>query len=273
MSDLQTRAAELRDQGRRTAYAIGYTIVSDPAKAIHLHLCLGSQWSGTFLYLIDLDSHKPGQDADAAKRAFEAERPELATKLDWHRSKSNTGWHALFESHKQIDTGKLYDQAGNHISELLGADTDRTLNPGDVRIPCLHIGEIERLLNVWHVQTSSPKGERWADRAKQGAQWTRGYQYIPSTRQQLRAFLQNECGPVGKQLDTFFDQRQPFNRSDKAGSLMQTLMLHAHKLPGCSNAPFTVRCANIMAYWMTADSFGKAGPSGVSSRQRVAPST
>jgi hypothetical protein len=85
-----------------------------------------------------------------------------------------------------------------------------------VRIPCLQIGEIERLLNVWHVKGSSPKGERWTDRAKQGAQWTRGYQYIPVTRQALRTFLQNECGPVGKQLDTFFDQRQPFNRSDKA---------------------------------------------------------
>lgn len=273
MFDLPGRAEKLRSLGRRTAYARGYSTDATPENATHLHICLGPQWSGTFLYLIDLDTfvparnsrpakHTPGQNADAAKAAFVAERPELAAKLDWHRSQSGAGWHALFESHKKLDTGKLYDADGNHIGELLGEDTDRILDPGDVQATCLHIGEIERLLNVWHVKSSDPKGERWTDREKQGAAWTHGARYIPVKLQQLRTFLQNDAGPVGKQLDTFFDQRQPFNRSDKAGSLMQTLMLYAHKLHGCANAPFTVRCANVKAYWMAADSFGKAGDKG-----------
>ncbi len=261
---LQTRARELYDQGRRTAYAEGYNTNTTPEQATHLNICLGEQWSGKRLYLLDLDgpSHGPSFDADAAKAAFEAERPELATKLDWYPSRSETGWNALFESSVQIPTGKLYDQANNHIGELLGADTDRTLDPGDVRIPCLHIGEIERLLNVWHVQSSSPKGERWADRAKQGAQWTRGAQHIPVTRARLRTFLQNDAGQVGKSLDALFDLHKPFNRSDAAGTLMQNLMFFARKLPGCANAPFTTVCANVKAYWMASDSFGKAGDKG-----------
>lgn len=253
---LQQRAAELRDQGRRTAYAIDYATVSDPSAATHLHICLGEQWSGKRLYMVDLDSHTKGQDAGAALAAFRAARPELAAKLDFYPSKHG-GFHALFESSVQIPTGKLYDQANNHIGELLGADSDRTLDPGNVQIPCLHAGEIERLLNVWHVKGSDPKGERWADRAKQGEQWTRGYQYIPVTRQQLRTFLQNDAGKVGRQLDSYFDQ-PPRNRSDAAGSLMQNIMFFARRLPGCANAPFHTRCANVMAYWTAAKSFGKA---------------
>jgi len=268
MSDLQTRAQQLHDAGRRTAYAIGYATVSDQAAATDLLICLGAQWSGRRLYMVDLDSHTAEQDATSARQAFRAARPELAAKLDWYRSKSGTGWHALFESSVQISTGKLYDQAGRHIGELLGNDSDRTLDPGNVRIPCLHIGEIERLLNVWHVKGSDPKGERWTDRAKQGEQWTRGAHHIPVTKKQLRTFLQNDAGPVGRQLDTYFDppppppHKPPPDRSTAAGQLMQTLMLHAHKLPGCANAGFTTRCANVKAYWMAADSFGKASEKG-----------
>jgi hypothetical protein len=262
MSDLQTRAQQLYDAGRRTAYAIGYATVDDPAIATHLNICLGEQWSGRRLYLVDLDSHTAEQDADAARSAFRAARPELDAQLDWYRSKSGTGWHALFESSVQISTGKLYDHAGRHIGELLGADGHRAIDPGDIQIPILHIGEVERLLNVWHVQTSSPKGEHWADRAKQGAQWTRGAQHIPVTKKQLRTFLQNDAGPVGKDLDRLFDQHKPFNRSDAAGTLMQNLMFFARRLPGCANAPFHTVCANVKAYWMAADSFGKAGEKG-----------
>jgi hypothetical protein len=121
---------QLHTAGRRTAYAIGSATVTDPAAATHLHICLGPQWSGTFLYMLDLDSHTPQQDAGAALAAFQAERPELAAKLDFYRSASGMGYHALFESHKQLDTGKLYDAAGNHIGELLGKDSDRTIDPG-----------------------------------------------------------------------------------------------------------------------------------------------
>lgn len=270
MSSLQTRAAELRDQGRRTAYAIDYAIVSNPAKATHLHLCLGEQWSGKRLYLVDLDSHTEGQDADAAKAAFEAERPELAAKLDWHRSESNTGWHVLFESSVQIPTGKLYDQAGNHIGELLGKDSDHTPDPGNVRIPILHPGEVERLLNVWHTKSSDPKGERWADRAKLGLRWARGYTRMHITKIELRAHLKRNCGPMGAIADALFDQKEPFNRSDKFGNLVQTLMLHAHKLPGQQNTGFVERCTAVMTYAMASDAYGKADEKGYSPEKDAA---
>lgn len=259
---LQQRAAELYDQGRRTAYAIGYATITDPSRATHLHICLGEQWSGKRLYMVDLDSHTPEQNADAAKAAFEAERPELTARLDWHRSKSNTGWHAYFESSVQIPTGKLYDQAGQHIGELLGTDSDRTLDPGDVRIPCLHVGEIERLLNVWHVKGSDPKGEQWKDRAKQGAAWARGSTRMPVTKDELRAHLKRNCGWRGAAADALFDQREAFDRSAAFGRLLQTLMLHAHRIPGQQNTGFLDKCKAVMAYAIASDAYGKAGEEG-----------
>jgi hypothetical protein len=96
------------------------------------------------------------------------------------------------------------------------------------------------------------------------------------TKQQLRTFLQNDAGKVGKQLDNYFDppppppHKPPPDRSTAAGQLMQTLMLHAHRLPGCANAPFTVRCANVMAYWMASDVYGKAGEKGYSPEKDAA---
>ncbi|HEU5103630.1 MAG TPA: hypothetical protein VFU22_31655 [Roseiflexaceae bacterium] len=262
MSALQARANYWRERGRRTAYAIGYATVEDPRGATHLHLWLGQQWSGARLYLIDLDSHRPGQDAGAALAAFRTERPELAARLDWHLSASGTGYHALFESHRQIETGKLYDATGNHIGELLGKDTDRTIDPGDVDIPCLHIGEIERLQSVWYVKGSDPKGERWADRAKQGLRWVRGYTRIHITKAELRAHLRRNCGWRGAEADALFDQHERFDRSAKFGSLVQTLMLHAHRIPGQQQGGFVERCAAVMAYAMAADAYGKAGEKG-----------
>lgn len=267
---LQQRAAELIAAGYYVAPANGYKLLTpgiDPrktpytaaeaARGADLNICLGEMRSGRYAYKIDLDSHTEGQNADAARAGLRAARPELESKIDWHRSSSQQGWHGFYISTKRLDTGKLYDLAGNHIGELLGADSDRTLDPGTLNPPTLHRGEVERLFNVWHVKASDPKGERWADRAKQGEQWTRGYQYIPVTRQQLRTFLQNEAGKVGRQLDSYFDQ-PPRNRSDAAGSLMQNIMFFARRLPGCANASFHTRCANVMAYWMAAKSFGKA---------------
>ncbi len=267
---LQQRAAELIAAGYYVAPAKGYKLLTpgiDPRKTPYtaaeagrgpdLNICLGEMRTGRYIYKIDLDSHTEEQNADAARAGLKHARPELEAKINWYRSSSQKGWHGYFISTKRLDTGKLYDQAGNHIGELLGADSDRTLDPGVLNPTTFHLGEVERLLNVWHVKGSDPKGERWADRAKQGEQWTRGYQYIPVTLQQLRTFLQNEAGKVGRQLDSYFDQ-PPRNRSDAAGNLMQNLMFFARRLPGCANASFHTRCANVMAYWVAAKSFGKA---------------
>lgn len=267
---LEQRAAELIAAGYYVAPARVYALLTpniDPRKTPYtaaeagrgpdLNICLGAMRTGRYAYKIDLDTHNENQNADTARAGLKSARPELESKIDWHRSRGQKGWHGYFISTKRLDTGKLYDLAGNHIGELLGADTDRTLDPGTLKPPTLHSGEVERLFNVWHVKASDPKGERWADRAKQGERWARGYQYIPVSRQQLRTFLQNEAGKVGRQLDSYFDQ-PPRNRSDAAGSLMQNLMFFARRLPGCANASFHTRCANVMAYWMAAKSFGKA---------------
>jgi len=72
------------------------------------------------------------------------------------------------------------------------------------------------------------------------------------TRQQLRDFLQKECGGVGTTLNALFDERGTFDRSAAAGNLMQTLMYHARRMPGGESY------RTVMAYWMAAGSYGKA---------------
>src|SRR5262249_4594107 len=245
---LQTRYTELQAALRVPLYGDDLVIV-DATLAKNLLIELGYQpATGRFLYLLDLDgrNHGPSFDADKARAAFERAYPELARKIAWRRSRSGLGWHGWFETYQEMPTGKLY-VGGAHVGELIGS---HTFDPGDITIPTLNQTENEWFLEYWTLPIGHIGGARWNDRARQGAALTRGAQHIPVTLAQLRTFLQNDCGTVGKDLDTLFDQRQPFNRSDKTGSLVQTLMLHAHKLPGCANASFVVRCANVKAYAM-----------------------
>src|SRR5262249_49709408 len=240
---LQTRYTELQAALRVPLYGDDLVIV-DATLAKNLLIELGYQpATGRFLYLLDLDgrNHGPSFDADKARAAFERAYPELARKIAWRRSRSGLGWWGWFETYQELPTGKLY-VGGAHVGELVGG---HTYDPGDLAIPTLTLTENEWFRDYFGLVGSGANGDRWGDRAKQGAAWTRGAQHIPVTLAQLRAFLQNDCGPVGKALNALFDQREPFNRSDKVGNLVQTLMLHAHKLPGCANASFVVRCANV----------------------------
>jgi hypothetical protein len=259
MSDLQTRYNELEAAGRLPVYCYKNAPVEE-AKANNVQVRLGEQPNGRFLHLLDLDSHTPEQNAHAAKQALDAALPHVTKHIAWHPSYSGTGWHGLVECFRRMPDGPIYDSDGNHLGELLSRDDQHTYIPADLEISKrgLDLTQRDNLLAFWTVRVAAEGGARWVDRAKQGERWTRGYTHIPGTFARLRTFLQNDCGAVGKHLDALFDERGSFDRSAAAGNLMQTLMLHAHKLPGCANASFMVRCANVMAYWMVAKSYGKA---------------
>src|SRR5687767_6837396 len=118
MSDLQTRYQELQASGRVPLYGYRLAIVDNLAKADTVLIQLGYQsTTGRYLYLIDLDSHHAGQNADAARAAIVVALPHI--KLTWARSRGK-GLHALFESPKQLPTGRLFDASGKHIGELIG---------------------------------------------------------------------------------------------------------------------------------------------------------
>lgn len=271
MTHLQTRAQQLIEAGYYVAPANEYALLTpdvDPrktpytaaeaARGSHINIYHGAQRDGLILSEIDLDSHKPGQNADAARAAFTRAHPDISRKIDWKRSRGGKGWHGWVRSYKRLPGGPIYDQDGNHIGELLARDTDRSIDPGDIAPGVLNQSEIERLLDFWTVRSADPAGERWSDRAKQGATLAAGWKRIAANRQQLRAHLVTNCGMVGKHLDTLFDERGPFNRSDAAGNLYQTLMLFAHKLPcGWASSP-DEKHRYVMAYWMASDSYGKA---------------
>jgi hypothetical protein len=219
-------------------------------KADNVQIALGLQPSGRYLNLVDLDSHKPGQDAAAARAAFEAALPHLASKIDWHPT-PNRGYHGFIETHKKLPTGRLYDSQGNHIGELL-SEGSHTRDHGDIAPPTLSLTEIDHLFLHWSVDNGEPGGERWKERAKEGAKFTAGYTRIRVTKDDLRAFLVKECGGVGATLNAYFDERGIFDRSAAAGNLMQTLMYHARRMPGAESY------RTVMAYWMAAESYGKA---------------
>jgi hypothetical protein len=65
---LQTRYTELQSAGRVPLYCYKHAPV-DPRKADNVQIALGLQPNGRYLNLADLDSHKAGQDAHAARAA------------------------------------------------------------------------------------------------------------------------------------------------------------------------------------------------------------
>src|SRR5262245_14145679 len=113
----------------RTAPAIGYSLIKDgdtrkPTNTVIYH---GLQLCGRYLNLIDLDSHQVGQDAAAAKHTFTLQFPNIAKKIFWVRTKR--GWHGYVLSNKPLAHGKIYDQNGLHIGELLSNDDSFSILP------------------------------------------------------------------------------------------------------------------------------------------------
>lgn len=252
MSDLQTRYQELEAAGRLPLYAYGYATRSRAADADTVLIRLGLQPSGRYLYMDDLDSHTAGQDASAARAAFEQAEPEIASKIEWLRTPQR-GYHGFYESYKQLPTGPIYDEHGQHVGERLG-DGSVTKDPGRIQPQTLNLSELERLTGFWSVRGGDDSGERWSDRAKQGKQWTAGYTRIRVSTQQLKDFLLAHCGDAGQKRVNAFDTAG--DRSEDAARLMLTLLYGAYKLP-CGPS-FHERCRTVMAYWMAAKSYGKA---------------
>ena len=248
MNALLTRYTELQAAGRVPLYCYKQATVT-LAKADNVQIALGLQPNGRYLNLVDLDSHKVGQDAAAARAAFTAALPHVASKIEWHATPR--GVHGLFETCKKLPTGRLYDANGSHIGELLN-DGSHTRDHGDIAPRTLSLTEIDHMFLYWSVDGGENGGAQWKERAKEGAKLAAGYSRARVTKDELRAFLQKECGGVGATLNALFDERGLLDRSAAAGNLMQTLMYHARRMPGGESY------RTVMAYWMAAGSYGKA---------------
>src|SRR6266536_758736 len=91
----------------RTASAVGYSLIEpgDMRTATDTNVYHGLQPSGRYLSKIDLDNHTAGQDADAARAAFECQFPNIAKKVDWRPSegkRGRPGWHGYVETNKPL---------------------------------------------------------------------------------------------------------------------------------------------------------------------------
>ena len=278
---LHTRAAELISAGYYIAPAIEYALLTPAADRdsytatdfdhsnVSINLWLGKQRSGLLLALIDLDSHHEGQNADEAKRILERERPELAGKVCWRRSRGGKGWHGFVQSHKRLPSGKIIDQHGQHLGEILSNDDQRTLDPGDIQLVVLNKSEVERLIGYWTIQSSiGSNGDRWSDRSKEGMKYIGGAYRYQYSEADLVHFLRNYCnkldprtGKVIKRIgEDYLDgdrlTKKVDNRSDRAGQLMQTIMLYIRRAN--PKAGFIELIQRSYMLWRASDSFGKA---------------
>ena len=262
------RAQALIDAGYYVAPAHGYALLTpdvDPRRTPYtaaeaaradLNIYHGVQRDGRYLAKIDLDSHHEGQDADTARAALEAALPHVARRICWQRSTSGRGWWGWVRTTKQLPHGQIVDADGQHLGELLSSDDSRSLDPGDIAPDTLRLTEREHLLSFWAVRTAESSGDRWSARAAEGKRYTVGYMRHQVNRPMLRSFLRQQCGTVGAHLDALFNERGHFDRSAAAGNLMQTLLFNIHKI--APNANYAEKCALAYAYWLAADSYGKA---------------
>ncbi len=219
----------------------------------------GQQADGTNLYGFDLEgpSHGAQYNADRELAALRSALPHIAKKLCIVPS-TNDGYWLLFRAYKTLHSSQLFD-GQRKIGDFIGVGgTQRVPDPGDQPLAMLTLTEIEHLQNFWAFDyTDHADGARhWTNRAAEGKRYVTGYGRHHINRPMLRTFLRDHCGTVGAHLDALFSEKGGFDRSAAAGSLMQCLLFNIHKI--APNAGYSERCALAYAYWMAADSYGKA---------------
>lgn len=137
----------------------------------------GRQPDGTFFYIADLDSHKPGQDAPAALRAILDYIPlQLQQKLFGARSTGGKGRYIGFCSRRLLRSRQLHNSAGRHIGELLGEGSqvvapsrDRWLFGDLATLPLLSDDELDIVLAVCGYHAPREAGHQSGPRAGRSA--------------------------------------------------------------------------------------------------------
>jgi hypothetical protein len=272
MTHLVARAQALIDagykpvpvNGKQLAYT-GDTPERDynPAhfqEGMRIQVRAGHQPDGVNLYGFDLEgpSHGPQYNAERELAALHNALPHIAQKLRIVPSTNGDGRWLLFRSHKTLHSSQLFDGA-RKIGDFIGiGGTQRVPDPGNEPLAILTLTEIELLQAFWTFNHSGHADDprHWTNRAAEGKRYVVGYTRHQVKRAQLRTFLREQCGKVGAHLDALFDECSGFDRSAAAGNLMQCLLFNIHKL--ALNAGYAERCALAYAYWLAADSYGKA---------------
>ena len=229
-------------------------------EGMRIQVRAGDQSNGINLYGFDLEgpSHGTQYDADREYEALKAALPRIANKLRRVRSTSGDGWWLLFRAYKTLHSSQLFDGA-RKIGDFIGiGGTQRVPDPGDEPLAILTLTEIELLQTFWTFNHSGHTDDprHWTNRATEGKRYVAGYTRHAITRPMLRTFLRQHGGKTGADLESLFSEVGGFDRSAAAGNLMQCLMFNIHKI--APRASYSEKCALAYAYWLAADSYGKA---------------
>jgi hypothetical protein len=250
-------------RGKQLAYA-GDSVERDYAPehftdGTRIQVRAGLQKDGTYLYGADTEgpSHGPQYDAQAERAALETALPTIYRKLTIVPSTSGDGLWYLFRCYAKLTSGTLL-RDGRKIGDFIGdGGTQRVPDFGDTPPQVLTKTELDTLLTYWTAANANSGDVRWTWYKREGRQLANGYQRRPMTRKQSVDFLLTHCGKPGYDLARALDSATRGERSDLAGSAMQTILFNIHKLTGWG-ASYTDKCRAAMAVWMPLDSFGKA---------------
>lgn len=138
---------------------------------------------GSFLCRIDLDSHRPDQDAQAAYATIVTALGATLNKCAIKRSTSGSGIDVLFKSAHELPNNQPIYINGQHVGELFCEGgrvnvPDTWLHGSINTLDPLTEEELAQLLKVVSIQIGSRNPTSWTARKREGQSLIRGHEAI-----------------------------------------------------------------------------------------------
>jgi hypothetical protein len=147
----------------------------------------GQHSDGTYLCRLDLDSHGPEQDADAAYQVIAESLGPILAKCAVFPSTTGTGIDMLFKTRCELPNNQPIYIAGQHVGEVfcVGGRINLPDEAMDALLETLQtLDEVElaslKRVVTWQHGTRNPVG--WSARADEGLALIRGYQEVNTAR-------------------------------------------------------------------------------------------
>lgn len=216
----------------------------------------GRQPDGTYLYMFDLDSHTPDQNAARLLAYGHQCAPTVLAKLTPVPTKRN-GCHLPFRYHRALNPGNIYDPRTNtHAGELLQERIDL------VDAPLLSTAELCNLMGAFRVPGIFSQDDDQAPAELRGLSTTTRKEYLRIGQSYIAGW---ECisNPLAR-LDKFCLERPMVatyraklrtraDRSAAYGAFVQSLMLNAAGLGRTTEE----RCQMVAAMAIAVGAGGK----------------
>ncbi len=146
----------------------------------------GRHPDGSFLCRIDLDNHRPGQDAHVAYQMIAAVLGSALDKCAVKCSTSGSGIDVLFKSPQSLPNNQPIYLNGGHAGEMFciggHVNVPETWIHGSLAtLQLLTDDELDRLLTIVSMQTGSRNPTSWTARSREGQSLIKGYRAVATS--------------------------------------------------------------------------------------------